>query len=143
MSVATASAQTPATGATAGSYRGEIVTGGEAPIVNVNGQDRPLVVAPNATIMRGNVTVRPADLKKGDVVTVTTSPDGSATRIEAIPADENSGGFKWWYLLPLLLLPLLFLFRRKKKDTFIVEPNRDATPERTTTTTTERTTDRR
>jgi len=137
LSVATVSAQSPspatAPAATA-SYQGEIEKTGAAPTVRVNGQDRPLVVAPGATVLRGNVAVRPDQLKKGDAVTVTTNPDGSASRIEAIPVKEESG-FKWWYLLPLLLLLLIPLFmRRRKKDDFVVERNRDAT----TTTTTDR-----
>lgn len=125
LSVAGLSAQTPAPAA--GTYRGAIEETGAAPTVMVDGEERPLIAAPNATIVRGDQTVQLADLKKGDEVTVTLNPDGSAARVEAIP-DDDGGWFKWWYLLPLLLLLLLIplLRRGKKKDDFVVEPNQVA-----------------
>ena len=108
-------------------YRGEIEKTGATPTVMVNGQERPLTAGANATILRGDKAVQLADLKKGDAVTVTTNPDGSAARVEAIP--DDNGGFKWWYLLPLLLLLLipLFLRRKKKKDDFVLESDRGST----------------
>lgn len=125
LSVAVTAAQTPTPAG--GTLRGEVVRTGAAPTISVDGQERPLTAAPNASIVRGDKTVTLADLKKGDALTVTTNPDGSAARIEAIPVKED-GWFRWWYLLPLLLLLLLpLLFRRKKKDDFVVEPNAGTT----------------
>lgn len=126
LSLGVVSAQTPtAAGAT---LRGEVVRTGTTPTIDVDGQEVPLTAGPNASIVRGDRTVTLADLKKGDAITVTTNPDGTAARIEAIPVTSDSW-FKWWYLLPLLLLPLLLLARRKKKDDFVVEPNRSPVTE--------------
>lgn len=138
LSVATAFGQSPSPGTVGApaTYTGTIEKTGSAPTVkreNGNGAEQPLIAGPNATIVRGDKTIKLADLKKGDIVTVTNNPDSTAARIEAIPVKDDSGGFKWWWLVPLLLLiPLIWLMtRRKKKDDFVVERNQgDTTPTR-------------
>lgn len=153
-----AGAQAPAAPAAGTTFSGEVTRGGAPLGVRVDGQDRQVNPAPNATVIRDGTPATVADLRPTDRVNVTTGPDGLATRIEAsstaagapaaqapaatatvIPAAapaeaREEGGFPWWWLLPLLLLPLLLLplLLRRRRAPFIVE--REAvTTTRTTT----------
>jgi uncharacterized protein YpuA (DUF1002 family) len=106
-------------------FDGELRRAGDTLLVNDDGRDRTVSVAPNVIVTRNGEPARLADLRRGDNVTVTTNPDGTAQRIDA----ESGGGIgSWWPWLLALLLGLLalallwWLLTRNRRDDFILVP---------------------
>jgi hypothetical protein len=128
----TAPGVAPAAGVT---FTGEATRAGAAgaPLaVRIDGQDRSFPPAPGVIVIRDGKDAAPGDIEAGDMVVVTTNPDGTAARIDATSKPNPLGFLRW--LLPLLLLLallgllLFFAGRRRRRDSFILEPDTAAGP---------------
>lgn len=111
---------------------GETLTGvlqrdGPTLTVRVNGRDRQIEPAPNATVTRNGRGGAIAGLRKGDNVTIATNPDGSARRIDATSAAAHR--ITWWkWAIPFLVVAGLLILipivaARGRRDAFILQPN--------------------
>lgn len=110
----------------AAGFTGVVEHAGRPLTVRVSSQDRLLVVpAANAVVTRDGRSSSLGALRKGDRVTVATSPDGTAQRIDASTAATGFGGWQWVVVVLLVLAGLLLVAAMAglgREDGFILEP---------------------
>ncbi len=90
----------------------------------IEGRDRTFTPARDVVVTRDGREARLGDIRAGDMVAVTTNPDGMAARIAATSKSVGPLGALRWLLPLLLLLGLLalipLLLARRRRDSFIL-----------------------
>jgi hypothetical protein len=99
------------------------------PLLMVRSGSRTVAINVPATsiLTRNGSSVGPDALRKGDRVTLTLNPDGSAQRVVATgPSGQGTSWVPWVVVVLLLLAALAALefSRPRHDDTFVLEPKR-------------------
>jgi len=110
-------------------YTGTVQQTGNPLVVRSNGADYRIPLGAAAVTKDGHAASTDS-LRRGDKVSITTNPDGTASRI--IATSQHSGaGWLGWLILALLLLglvALLALLLMRRRDSFVLEPGHEQRP---------------